>query len=45
MAIPPGIAQHAALPYASPLAGFESAQPVDDDQSVWQFREFDFIHT
>ena len=40
-----GIALHATLPYFSRLAGFEFVWPADDDQSVFLFLVFDFIHT
>ena len=39
-----GIVLHATLPYFSRLAGFESFWPADDDQSVWMFLVYDFIH-
>ena len=39
-----GIVLHAALPYFSRIAGFEPFWPADDDQSVWLFLVFDFIH-
>ena len=39
-----GIVLHASLPYFSRLAGFEAVWPADDDQSVFMFLVFDFIH-
>ncbi len=39
-----GIVLHASLPYFSRLVGIEALWPADDDQSLWLFLVFDFIH-
>ena len=40
-----GIVLHAALPYFTRVLGVEAYWPADDDQSLWLFLVFDFIHT
>ena len=39
-----GIVLHGSLPYFSRIGGFEFVWPADDDQSLWLFLVFDFIH-